>query len=300
LRIPWPTLMGMGIHVPLITPFDGTGRLDAAALERLACDIADEGAAGLVALGTTAEAPTLEEAEKAVVRETVGRVCRERGLRFTVGAGGPDTRRAAEELRTLDADAALVTVPSFVRPSQDGVVAHFEALAQASAVPLIVYNVPYRTGLALTPGTVRRIAAIPGVQGFKHSVGAIDPDTVLLVGDVPLYAGDDVLAPALLALGAEGAILASAHLATAQWVEEAHMHDAERGRALARLAAACFAEPNPTVIKAVLHAQGRIPTADVRLPLLPAGRPALETALRALAATGDTRDRTHALIGETG
>ncbi|MFF3948934.1 dihydrodipicolinate synthase family protein [Streptomyces sp. NPDC001902] len=290
----------MGIHVPLITPFDEAGRLDAGALERLAHEVADGGVAGLVALGTTAEAAMLDEAEKAVVRETVGRVCRERGLRYTVGAGGTDTRRAAAELAGLDADAALVSVPSYVRPSQEGVVAHFEALARVSAVPLVVYNIPYRTGLPLTADTVRRVAAIDGVAGFKHAVGGIDHDTVLLVGEVPLYAGDDVFAPALLALGARGAIAASAHLATERWVEEARFHDAERGHALARLAAACFAEPNPTVIKAVLHAQGRIPTPDVRLPLLPAGRPSLETALRALAASGDTRDRTYALIGETG
>lgn len=298
----WPTLDGMGIHVPLITPFDEAGRVDAGALVRLAHEMADGGAAGLVALGTTAEAATLDEEEKAAVRATVGRVCRERGLRYTVGAGGPDTRKAVEELRTLDAgaDAALVSAPSYVRPSQDGVVAHFEALAAVSAVPLIVYNVPYRTGLALTADTVRRIAAIDGVQGFKHAVGGIDQDTVLLVKDVPLYAGDDVFAPALLALGAEGAIAASAHLATDLWVKLARLHDPELGHALARLAAACFAEPNPTVIKAVLHAQGRIPTPAVRLPLLPAGRPSLETALRALAASGDTRDRTYALIGETG
>lgn len=78
----------MGIHVPLITPFDEAGRVDAGALGRLAHEVADGGVAGLVALGTTAEAAMLDEAEKAVVRETVGRVCRERGLRYTVGAGG--------------------------------------------------------------------------------------------------------------------------------------------------------------------------------------------------------------------
>ncbi|MEU1537277.1 dihydrodipicolinate synthase family protein [Actinacidiphila glaucinigra] len=290
----------MGIHVPLITPFDEAGRVDAGALERLAHEVADGGVAGLVALGTTAEAAMLDEAEKAVVRETVGRVCRERGLWYTVGAGGTDTRRAAADLAGLDADAALVSVPSYVRPSQDGVVAHFDALARASAVPLVVYNIPYRTGLALTADTVRRIAAIDGIVGFKHAVGGIDQDTVLLVGEVPLYAGDDVFAPALLALGAEGAIAASAHLATERWVELARSHDPATGQALARLAAALFAEPNPAVIKAVLHVQGRIPSPDVRLPLLPAGRPSLGTALQALAASGDTRDRTYALIGETG
>jgi 4-hydroxy-tetrahydrodipicolinate synthase len=219
-----------------------------------------------------------------------------------VGAGSGDTRATAAELAGLTgADAALVAVPAFVRASQDGVVAHFEAVVARSAVPVVVYNVPYRTGCALSAETVRRLAAIPGVVGFKHAVGGIDADTVALVREVPLLAGDDVFAPALFAMGARGGILASAHVATDRWVELARAYDPGLGHELSAVAAALFAEPNPAVIKAVLHAQGRIATPDVRLPLLPATGPARETALRALAASGDTQDRTtYALIGETG
>lgn len=291
-----------GIHVPLITPFDADGTVAAAALEGLAHSALDAGAAGLVALGTTAEAATLDAAERATVTGIVGRVCRERGAWLTVGAGSNDTRRSAEELASVEADAALVPVPYFTRPSEAGVVAHFEALAARSPVPLIFYNIPYRTGQTLGFETLLRLAAIPGVIGVKHAVGGIDQDTVALLGaDLPgfaVLAGDDVFAPALLALGAAGAVLAAAHLATDRWVELARTGDRALGHRLAALAAAVFSEPNPTVVKAVLHAHGRIPGPGVRLPLLPAGSSSLETALRAFDAAGDTRVRTHALIGE--
>ena len=282
------------IHVPLITPFGTDGLVAVDALERLAHEMLDEGAAGLVALGTTAEVAALDEDEKALAGAVVGRVCRERGARFTLGAGAGDTRRAAAELAALAAlpvvpDAALVTVPSFTRPGEAGVVAHFAALAEHSPVPLFVYHIPYRTGQALGARALRELAAIPGVAGFKYAVGGIDADTVdLLGGELPpgfeVLAGDDVFAPALLALGAAGGILAAAHLATAHWVELAATGDRALGHRLASLAAALFREPNPVVTKAVLHAQSRIPTPTVRLPLLPASPESTQAALAAFTA----------------
>ena len=177
--------------------------------------------------------------------------------------------------------AALSLVPPFLRPGPAGVHAHFSALAAESPVPLIVYHVPYRTGQELGAGALRDLAAIPGVAGIKYATGAVDAAAVELLADVPagfaVLGGDDVVVSPLLALGAHGGILASAHLATAgfaELIEAWHTGDATRarkiGHGLAPLSAALFAEPNPTVIKAVLHAQGRIPTAAVRLPLLPA------------------------------
>lgn len=296
------------IHVPLITPFDDDGAIAITTLEELAHSVLDEGAAGIVALGTTGEAATLDDVERCTVLATVGRVCRERGARFTVGAGSNDTRRTADELHVLadgGADAALVPVPYFTRPSEDGVVAHFEALAEAvPGLPLIVYNIPYRTGRTIGLRTLRRLAAIPGVAGVKHAVGGIDEDTVALLGATPpgfdVWAGDDVFAPAMFALGAAGGILASAHLATREWADLARGHDVRLGHRLSGPAAALFAEPSPAVLKAVLHAQGRIPGPSVRLPLLPASRSARETALRAVTGAGDTRDHTYVTIGETG
>ncbi|SCE19391.1 4-hydroxy-tetrahydrodipicolinate synthase [Streptomyces sp. DvalAA-14] len=275
------------ILVPLVTPFGPDGLVDTRALDALARQVLSDGASGLVALGTTGEAAALDDAERAAVAETVGRVCRERGARFVVGAGAGDTRRAARELRALAEgavvpDAALVTVPSFTRPGEAGVLAHFRELAAAGPVPLIVYHVPYRTGQPLTADALRALAAIPGVTGVKYAAGGIDAETVDLLGDHPagfeVLAGDDLFAPALFALGAEGAILASAHVATADWAELAATGDPRLGHRLARLAAALFREPNPTVLKALLHAHGRTPhprrppPPAPRGPRLPPGR----------------------------
>lgn len=275
-----------GVYVPLITPFDAAGAVALEALEGLAHDALRAGAAGLVALGTTAEPSSLSAGERHAVVETVARVCREHHAPLVVGA---DSVRAVAALR--GAAAALSLVPPFLRPGEDGVVAHFAALAAAAAVPLIVYHVPYRTGQQLSAGALRRIAAIPGVAGIKYANGGIDAGTVELLADPPddfavLGADDPVVSP-LLAMGAHGGILASAHLATSDFaglVAAWHAGDAVRARALgSRLAAlsiALFAEPNPTVIKGVLHARGRIPTAGVRLPLLPASPESVRAAHR--------------------
>lgn len=286
------------ILVPLVTPFGPDGRVAAAALEDLARDLLRDGAAGLVALGTTGEPAALTDEERAEVAAVTGRVCREYGARFVLGVGASGTARAAAELRALAAfdavpDAALVTVPPFTRPGEAGVLAHFRELAAASPVPLLAYHIPYRTGQQLTAAALRRLAAIPGVAGVKYATGGIDAETLDLLGDLPagfeVLAGDDLFAPALLGLGAHGAILASAHLATGSWTRLAATGDRALGHRLAALAAALFREPNPAVTKAVLHARGRIPTPDVRLPLLPASPQARDEALRRLAAVADTR-----------
>ncbi|MFD9358085.1 dihydrodipicolinate synthase family protein [Streptomyces sp. NPDC060031] len=286
-----------GIHVPLITPFAAGGDIAADALEALAHEVLDAGAAGIVALGTTAETAALDEAERDLVTEVCARVCREHGAPLTVGAGASGTRAAEASLARLarwpEVRAALVTAPSFVRAGAAGTLAHFARLAEVSPVPLIVYHVPYRTGQPLDAAALRALGSLAGVAGVKYAAGGIDEDTVALLGELPdgfaVLAGDDALVSPLLALGAAGGILASAHLETARFVELAaawRAGEAERarslGHALAPLSAAAFSEPNPVVVKGVLHAQGRIPTPDVRLPLLPASPDAVTAALKQL------------------
>ena len=278
-----------GLYVPLITPFDAAGAVALDALEALTRQILDAGATGVVALATTAEPATLTGPEQLAVVDVVGRVCRERSAQSLVGANSP------EALRELggrpEVAAALTLVPPFTRPGEAGVLAYFSDLAAASPVPLVIYHVPYRTGQNLSAYALRQLADLSGVVGMKHAVGGIDVDTVAFLADLPagfaVLAGDDLFVSPMVALGAHGAILASAHVATAQFVE---MLDAWRtgelararslGHRLALLSGALFAEPNPTVIKAVLHAHRRIPTPAVRLPLLPAGPDTTRAALR--------------------
>ncbi|WP_093837987.1 dihydrodipicolinate synthase family protein [Streptomyces aidingensis] len=293
-----------GVHVPLVTPFTAGGELATDALEELAHSVLDAGATGIVALGTTAEAATLDPAERAAVTEVCARVCHERDVPLTVGTGGNDTRATERALAALaaqapQATAALVPVPHFTRPSAAGVLAHFARLAAGSPLPLVVYHIPYRTGQPLDAPALRELATLPGIAGIKLAPGRIDEQTVAFLGELPpgfaLLAGDDVLLSPLLALGATGGILSSAHLATGRFAELAaawRRGDPARarplGHALARLSAALFREPNPAVVKGVLHAQGRIPTPDVRLPLLPASPAAVTAALRHLTRLGPT------------
>ncbi|MEU0546661.1 dihydrodipicolinate synthase family protein [Micromonospora sp. NPDC005979] len=280
-----------GLYVPLITPFDGSGAVAVDALTTLAFDALDVGAAGVVALGTTGEPAALSDEEQSVVLDVLAEVCRERGARLLVGANSVAAVRALGE--RPEVTAALSLVPPFLRPGSAGVLAHFAHLAEESPVPLVVYHVPYRTGQQLDADDLRRLAGVPGVLGVKYATGGIDADTVDLLADIPpgfaVLGGEDPLLSPLLALGAHGAIAASAQVAAAEFVRlVSHWQagDVVRGRSLghrlAGLSTALFAGPNPTVIKAVLHARGRIPTPAVRLPLLPADQDATRRALRHL------------------
>jgi 4-hydroxy-tetrahydrodipicolinate synthase len=294
-----------GLYVPLITPFTAAGEVDAPALDRLARDVVAAGASGLVALGTTGEPAVLEDAERRIVLDVCAAVCRDTAVPLVVGAGASGTRRSIAALTELAAwpevEAALVSVPAFVRPTEAGVVRHVAELGHHSPVPLIVYHVPHRTGRPLGTAALRELAALPGVVGVKHAVQVLDADAVTLLADPPpgfaVLAGDDVMAAPLLALGATGGILASAHLCTARWAEMIatwRAGDAVRARRLAAplagLAAALFAEPNPSVLKAVLHAHGRIATPEVRLPLLPAHQDTIGNALAMLADTSPSSE----------
>ena len=278
-----------GVYVPLITPFDANGGVAFAALEALAHEVLDAGASGVVALGTTAEPTALNPGEQSGVVDVIARVCRERSAHLLVGANS--VQAVTSWPQRSGVTAALSVVPPFVRPGEAGVIAHFAALAAASPLPLVVYHVPHRTGQHLSAEAIRRLADLDGVIGIKYAIGGIDADTIDLLADPPadfaLLGGDDAFVSPLLALGAHGGILASAHFATALFVElvEAwRVGDSARARGighrLAGLSSAMFAEPNPTVIKAVLHAQGRIPSAEVRLPLLPAGSSTVRSALQ--------------------
>jgi 4-hydroxy-tetrahydrodipicolinate synthase len=283
-----------GLFVPLISPLTTAKELATDALAELAHDVLADGADGIVALGTTAETATLTEYDRHRILQLCGQACREHGAMLIAGAGGNDTRRTVDELHALRAypevAAALVPVPYYTRPGEAAVVAHFAELTARCELPLIVYNIPYRSGQTLSAATLRALAELRGVAGVKQAVGGIDAATMEFLATRPrgfaVLAGDDAFASALLALGADGGILASAHLRTSDFVALVDAWRAgdvvrarELGHELSGLSSTLFAEPNPTVIKAVLHAQGRIPTPDVRLPLLPASPDAVAAAL---------------------
>ena len=229
------------------------------------------------------------------------RVCEARGAQLIVGAGTNDTAKtvaAVEALRGTPAlVATLVVVPYYVRPSQAGIVEHFRAVAAASPVPVVVYNIPARTGSDLRADSMIEVANLANVAGVKQAHPALDADTLDILARAPrsfsVLGGEDAVLFPLTLMGGAGTISASAHLCTRRFVamiECGLAGKVDDGRAHAEallpVVEAAFAEPNPAVFKGVLHAQGRIPTPDVRLPLVNASLGSVEAALAAVDAAG--------------
>ena len=272
-----------GVYVPLITPFAADGSVAVDAITALAHEYLDAGATGLVPLGTTGESAALTAEEKRAVIDACSAVCVERGAQLIVGAGTNSTATTVAAVRALAGtpglSAVLIVVPYYVRPSEAGIVAHFRAVADASPVPVVLYNVGLRTGRNLSAAGVLEAANHSNIIGIKQAATGLDLDTLELLRGAPedfaVLGGEDPFLFPIMMMGGAGAICASAHVLTSQFVSMIECGMAgkvDEGRAHAEallpVVQACFAEPNPAVFKGVLHAQGRIPTPDVRLPLL--------------------------------
>jgi 4-hydroxy-tetrahydrodipicolinate synthase len=293
-----------GVLVPLVTPFDEDDRVDLRSLEALAREVLSEGAAGLVALATTGEATSLDAGERDEVVQVCARACEESDAALVVGAGTNYTRTTIERHEALagvpGVRASLAVVPYYVRPSEAAILRHYEVVAERSPVPLIAYNIPYRTGRGLGADALVELAAIDNVAGVKQAVGGIDADTLVVLArvadDFAVLGGDDPFLFPMTLMGASGAIAASSHLCTRQFVEMIDCGvrgDVAGGRSLAEkllaVSRALFAEPSPAVIKAALHAQGKIPTPHVRMPMADASADATERALAAVEAAQTVR-----------
>jgi 4-hydroxy-tetrahydrodipicolinate synthase len=288
-----------GLWIPLVTPFDAHDRVDVDAIDRLCEEYLRGGARGIVALGTTGENTALDAAEKNAVISTCSAACDRLGAPLIVGTGTNNTRSTiAATVALADVPAvigALVVVPYYVRPSDAGVLAHYRAVAEASSVPIVAYNIPYRTGKGMNADVVLELARIDNVAGLKQAVGSLDTDTLRVLANAPdgfqVLCGEDPFIYPIVQLGGVGAIAASSHLCTERFVAMiecgvAGKHEDGRSHqeALLPVIRAGFAEPNPCVFKGVLHAQGRIATPDLRLPMTNASQPAIDRCLAAVEA----------------
>ena len=267
-----------GLWLPLITPFKD-GRLDEASLTRLVRHYLAEPVDGLILAATTGEGLTLDEAEtERLVAVTAA--ARDRALPIYLGVSGADTRKVAGALARAAAwpiEGYLIPCPYYVRPPQDGLYRHFAALAGATEKPIIVYNIPYRTGVNLANATLLRLAELPNIVGVKDCC-AEQMQTFDLLGARPpgfaVLTGEDALFYGAVAHGADGGILAAAHVETARFaaVRSALLvgrrEDALRDwHDLVDLARLLFAEPNPAPIKHWLWRAGLIDSPELRLPM---------------------------------
>ncbi len=211
-----------GLWVPVVTPLDADDQVDAEALGRLARRLLDQGCSGLVALGTTGEPATLRLDERRDVVDVCAEACAAAGKPLMVGVGSNCTQSTMEEVAAFEGTPALtaflVVVPYYTRPAVAGTVDHFRAVAAASETPIVVYNVPYRTGRGLDADALVELAGTPRIVGVKQAVGALDHDTLELMRQKPpefqVLAGDDAFIAPTILMGGSGAIAASAHVCT--------------------------------------------------------------------------------------
>ena len=288
-----------GVWVPLITPFDSSGAVDLPGVTRLADEYLAAGVRGILALGTTGEAPALTEPERTAVVAACAAVCDARGAPLIVGTG---TNNTASTLASTEAvadtpalAAVLVVTPYYVRPSVAGIVDHFKTVAAASPVPVVIYNIPYRTGRVIPADAMIELSAVANIAGVKQAVGPLDVDTLeILAGCHPSFqvlGGDDAMLYPTVLMGGSGAICASSHVCTERFVEmiecglAGKLDDGrQHAEALLPVVRAAFAEPNPAVFKGVLFAEGRIGTPELRAPMTRASDAAVTTARAAIAA----------------
>jgi 4-hydroxy-tetrahydrodipicolinate synthase len=266
-----------GSITALVTPFRN-GKLDEKSLKSIVRNQIRMGTDGLVPVGTTGESPTLSYREHERVIEVVidaagGEVP------VIAGTGANSTDEAIMLTRfakKAGADAALLVTPYYNKPTQEGLYRHYEAIAKAVDIPIVLYNVPGRTGVALSPETVARLSKIPAIVGIKEATGSMDQTShILSLCSITVLSGDDSLTLPLMALGAKGVISVAANVypeGVAQMVDAWLAGDDKLARQwhyrLFGLCRALFVETNPIPVKRAMKLIGQC-SDEVRLPLCP-------------------------------
>ncbi|HEY9870226.1 MAG TPA: 4-hydroxy-tetrahydrodipicolinate synthase [Candidatus Obscuribacterales bacterium] len=268
----------------MITPFNDEMEIDYRAVERLVAHLIDTGTEAIVVAGTTGESPTLEEFEKKELLKAVLSVAKGRA-KVIMGTGSNSTSKsvqASREAEKLGAEGLLVVAPYYNKPSQEGLLAHFTAVAEATALPVMVYNIPGRTGVNINVDTVLELASRrPNIQALKDATGNVDQAGEIAgkAGeDFRIYSGDDSLTLPFLSVGASGVVSVASHVIGPQVKDmisaffDGRVDDARRLHyECLPLFKGLFAAPNPTCIKYALWKMG-ICKPHLRLPLVPLGK----------------------------
>jgi 4-hydroxy-tetrahydrodipicolinate synthase len=270
--------MFRGTFTALVTPFRD-GAIDLPALEKLIEAQIAAGITGLVAVGTTGESPTLTHAEREEVIRTTVRIAKGRCI-VLAGTGSYSTRDAIEATRAAEkmgVDAALVVAPYYNKPSQEGLLRHFSAIAEAGSLPMMLYNIPGRCGVDIGADTVVRLAAAhKNIVSIKEAGGNVERVSELrskLPNEFTILSGDDSLTLPFMAVGAAGVVSVASNLipekvcALVRCFESGDTKAAEKlHRQLFQLFKDLFIEPNPVPVKTALGWRGQM-SSEVRLPL---------------------------------
>lgn len=270
-----------GTGVALVTPFDEAQNIDFAALEKLVDHVSEGGVDYLVVMGTTAESPTLSKAERLEVLRYV-KAKNKKNLPIVYGLGANNTAGLVKQFQKFEeqVDAFLVVCPYYNRPSQAGLIAHYRAVADVAKKPIILYNVPKRTGVNLETESVLTLAEHPNIIGIKEAAGNHVEQAKQIAEKMPkdflLTSGDDDLIIPFMEAGGHGVISVIANaqpketVAVVNAMLKGNLEVAQEENAkIVELLSLIFVEGNPTGVKALLNAKGIIKN-FLRLPLVPA------------------------------
>jgi 4-hydroxy-tetrahydrodipicolinate synthase len=264
----------------MVTPFDQHGEIDFHAAKTLVNYLIDNGTDGLVVAGTTGESPTLTTEEKISLFKFVVEVAAGR-VPVIAGTGSNNTRASislTKQAEEAGVDGIMLVGPYYNKPSQEGLFQHFKAIAEATSLPVMLYNIPGRSAVNISVETIVRLSEISNIVAVKEASGNLDamaeiidrtPDTFTL------YSGDDALTLPVLAIGGAGVVSVASHIIGNQMQEmvtlfkNGHVQEAAViHRSLLPIMKALFTAPNPTPVKTALNMQG-VQVGEVRLPLVP-------------------------------
>ncbi len=268
-----------GVWLPVITPFVND-EIDFASYQRLIDHYIPKGISGVIANGTTGESPVLSEAEfEALAYKTV-EYCNNRVPAF-FGVGGNYTKEVIHKLKIAEKagiQGVLSVSPYYNRPDQRGIYEHFRMLSENTSLPIILYNIPYRTGRNMENDTIMRLAELKNIVAIKDASGNVNQSLELLLNrpaNFSILTGEDNLFMTSLVHGADGGILASSHVYTESFMEVYYMMRDNNYKGalqtwnqLARIIPLLFKEPNPAPLKYILHKQKLIQSGELRLPLV--------------------------------
>jgi len=267
--------MFTGSFVALVTPFLN-GEVDYKKLRELVAFQIENGTHGIVPCGTTGESPTLSHEEHERVISTVIEAANGK-LQIIAGTGSNCTRETLKLTKHAEkegATGALVITPYYNKPTQEGLYLHFKAITEETDIPVVIYNVPGRTGVSIAPETVARLAEIKSIVGIKEASGDVDRASQILgLCDIDVLSGDDSLTLPIMSVGGKGVISVTANIAPREVsdltiaVKENRLEDARKlHQKLFPLSRGMFIETNPISVKTAMKLLGRI-NGDMRLPL---------------------------------
>lgn len=285
-----------GCMVALVTPFKGD-KVDWESLEGLVEFHIENGIHGIVPCGTTGESATLTHQEHNEVVEAVVKYVKKR-VPVIAGTGSNSTQEAIDFTRSAEnagADGALMISPYYNRPTQEGIYQHYKKVASEVHIPLIIYNIPSRTGSKIEPETLARLAEVKNIAGVKEATGSMDQaiEVLRLCGEgLEVYSGEDSLTFSLMALGGKGVISTVANVAPremSQLTRACFEGDWEKGRSiqfkLIPLIRSLFIETNPIPVKTALSLMGKC-RGDLRLPMTPMAEPNVKKLKKAMSDFG--------------